>query len=398
MLLQLAKYLGEKLYNIKSAEYARRSHEVEFVAQYYDETGQLKDVVCSVTMKHYIPRDVYGEAGYTYEKERTRRVRDKNRKWHDITETVQYYELSEADKKFIYVSYVYHHLNQRQISKLSGIPQPYVFRYIKHMKLKPKYEKMTKSERYKDALDYLRESLGLDLNVELNIPDYKSSKENDPDEVETVDIDSEFNELSKTEYTPDEEELLTAVVVEKKSDKIVEEAENPEELLEDADIDFEKPFHVDPYPCRSEWKVRREQLGLKNAEDWRNHNDADGELKPKEYGDGSTVRRRKIAKKKRKEKRRIKNIQKYNLHQNNRYNMTLENPEGDMDKRAFPDQVIPRKDYIGNGGKKKSEFQAEIEKACSRCYNKDKCSHRPYANEHKSCLYLKMIQHKKKES
>ena len=302
MILQLAKGVGDLLSNITGAEYSKRSHQVEYIAQYYDETGKLKDVVCTLQMKHYIPREVYGEPGYFYEKERTRRVRNKDRKWVDITETVQYYEMSEADKKFIYTSYVYHHLNQRQISKLSGIPQPYVYRYIRHMKLKPKYEKMTKKERNVDALEYLRDELGLGNNVLVDSDEFETAK--------NMNIEIDEN------------------------------------------IDFEKPFHVDPYPSRSEWKVRREKLGLKNAEDWRNHNDADGELKPKEYGDGSTVRRRKTAKAKRKEKRRIKNIQKYNLHQNNRYGMTLENPEGDKSLRKFPEQKIPRKEYIGNGGVK----------------------------------------------
>ena len=32
--------------------------------------------------------------------------------------------------------------------------------------------------------------------------------------------------------------------------------------------------------------------------------------------------------------------------------MTLENPEGDKSLRKFPEQKIPRKEYIGNGGVK----------------------------------------------
>lgn len=310
MLLQLAKDVGELLKNVSSAEYSKRTHRVEYVCQYYDSHGNLRDCICDISLKHYIPRDVYGEAGFFYTKERTRRVRNKDRKWVDITEEVTYYELSEADKKFIYTSYVYHHLDQRQISKLSGIPQPYVFRYIKHNKLKPKYEKMTKKERNVDALDYLRDELGLDKSVILA------------------------------------------------SDEVVSNASNTSTELPD-DIDFKKPFHVDPYPTRSEWKVRREKLGLKNANDWRNHNDADGEITPKEYGDGSTVRRRKTAKAKRKEKRKIKNIQKYNLHQNNRYGMTMENPEGDKSLRKFPEQRIPRKEYIGNGGVKSKNKESK---------------------------------------
>ena len=54
------------------------------------------------------------------------------------------YELSKADKNFIYVSYVQYHLNLKQISKLSGISQLDIYRYIKRMKLEPKYD----SEKY----------------------------------------------------------------------------------------------------------------------------------------------------------------------------------------------------------------------------------------------------------
>lgn len=276
MVRKLTKDLVQYFKNIAFAEYSERSHQVELVGTYFDE-GRDRDVICTVQLKHYIPRDVYGEAGFFYEKPRQRKVRDKNRQWIIINEVVKYYEMSEADKKFVYVSYVYHHLNQRQISKLSGIPQPYVYRYIKHNKLKPKYLKTPRSERNIDldleTFTELKKSMGLP---------------------ESTDVTTNYNEVS---------------------------VEIPE------DMDFTQDFHLDPYPTRSEWKVRRENLGLKNGENWRN-TPYDENPGPRQYGDGSGVRRRKVAKQARKQKRRIKNIQKFNLHQNNRYKMTKDNPQG----------------------------------------------------------------------
>ena len=140
MVRQLAKGILEFFERISNVEYSERSHQVELIGK-YDVDGREKDVICTVQLKHYIPRDVYGEGGHFYDRHRQRLVRNKDRKWVTIDETKTYYEMSEADKKFVYVSYVYHHLTQRQIAKLSGIPQPYVFRYIKHNKLKPKYSK-----------------------------------------------------------------------------------------------------------------------------------------------------------------------------------------------------------------------------------------------------------------
>lgn len=314
MVRQLAKGMVELFEKLTNVEYSERSHQVEFIGN-YNVDGRDKDVICTVQLKHYIPRDVYGEAGHFYEKSRTRLVRNKNRKWVNVNETVTYYEMSEADKKFVYVSYVYHHLTQRQIAKLSGIPQPYVFRYIKHNKLKPKYDKTPKSlrnitldtENFEPAqeLSLLKNYMGLSDNTNL------------------------MTELKEQEAVLDEDMNFDLNV-----DEI-------EKSLEVTDIDFEKPFHLDPFPSRSEWKVRREQLGLKNGENWRN-TAYDENPGPKVYGDGSTVRRRKVAKQKRKMKRRIKNIQKFNLHQNNRYNMTESNPSGDFTEK-FVKEITAKK-------------------------------------------------------
>ena len=256
--------------SITHAEYSERSHQVELIGTYKNEDNDCVDVICTVQLKHYIPRDVYGEGGYFYEKERKRKVRNSNREWVTVTDTVTYYEMSEADKKFVYVSYVYHHLNQRQISKLSGIPQPYVYRYIKHNKLKPKYSDTPKSKR-----NIVLKDFGLDYNTKF-----------------------------ETSFIEPAVELAD-------------------------DIDLSDKFHIDLLSLRSEWKVRREEYGLKNGENWRN-TAYDENPGPRQYGDGSKSKRKKVAKQKRREKRRIKNIQKYNLHQNNRYHMTKENPNGDF--------------------------------------------------------------------
>lgn len=264
MIKEFTKQLTQYFKSISNIEYTEKSHQTELIGTYMVD-GKEQDVICTVQMKHYIPRDVYGEPGYFYEKPRRRKVRDKDRNWIIINEIVKYYELSEADKKFIYVSYVHHHLNQRQISKLSGIPQPYIFRYIKHNKLKPKYHKIEKSKRYKT------------INEEMGVP-------------ETTLV---FTDIKET----------------------------PVEIPED--MDFGEPFHLDPFPARSEWKVRREELGLKNGENWRNTS-YDENPGPRQYGDGSKSRRKKEAKQKRREERRIRNIKKFNTHQNNRYGITDE--------------------------------------------------------------------------
>lgn len=269
MVKKFTKGIVDFFMYITHAEYSERSHQVELIGRYDDdENGKCVDVICTVQLKHYIPRDVYGKGGFFYEKERKRKVRNSDKQWITVTDTVTYYEMSEADKKFVYVSYVYHHLNQRQISKLSGIPQPYVYRYIKHNKLKPKYDNTPKSQR-----NIVLKDFGLDSSTK---------------------FETTFKEPN---------------------------VEIPD------DINFKDNFHLDPFPSRSEWKVRREEYGLKNGENWRN-TPYDQNPGPKQYGDGSKVQRRKNAKQERREKRRIKNIKKYNLHQNNRYGMTKENPDG----------------------------------------------------------------------
>lgn len=223
--------------------------------------------ICTVEIHQFSPREEFGEGGHFYTKTRKRKVKDKEtKKWTYVEEEVTYYEMSEADMKFIYQAYVNDHLDQRQISRLSGIPQPYVYRYIKHKKLKPRYPKIEKTQRIIDLLD----------KVHLEGSDNYKER---------------FTMSQRTVEVPDDSEL--------------------------------EAFRLDPHPTRSEWKVRREEYGLKNGENWRN-SPMDENPGPKQYGDGSTVRRKKEAKLRRREERRKKNIRKFNLHQNNRYGMTYE--------------------------------------------------------------------------
>ena len=258
MIKKVAKAVMNLMTFASECEYSERSHQIEVVGGM--EVGgktKVQNAICTVQVKPYIPRSYYGRSGYFYEKEREREVKTEDG-LKTITETVTYYEMSEADKKFIFVNYVYYHLDQRQLSKLARIPQPYIYRYIKHNKLKPKYPNTPKSKR----------------NIRWNVTD------------------------ADQWYEMDQEDFLNIEIPE--------------------DIDFKQEFHLDPFPARSEWKARRKKFGLKNGNDWRN-TPYDVNPGAKKEGDGSTARRKKDAKKRRQEERRKRNIKKYNRDQNTRY-------------------------------------------------------------------------------
>lgn len=226
--------------------------------------------IITVQTKDYIPYDEFGEHGYFYDSPVKRKVQNKDRKWIYVTETVKRYKMSEGDRRFVYEMYVHAHLTAEQINLLSGIPQPYIFRYIKHKKLKPIYGRIPRSE-------------------------------------------------IKKGYTAED--------------------------LNEIEIDFTEDFDLDPFPTRSEWKARREELGLKNGENWRNSpiNSNPGE---KKYGSGKTSAKKKLRKLERKEERKKRNIQKFNSHQNNRYGISKENPNGTKD---------PYKNYRESLLRKKSD-------------------------------------------
>lgn len=225
--------------------------------------GRLKGfpdnyVMATVCVQEIRKRSDYGEKGEFYDSVRKRKVKNKETgKWEYVTETVQRYRMSEGDKRFVHDMYVYSHLDGSQINLLSGIPQPYIYRYIKHYKLKPCYDKLKRSER-------------------------------------------------KTT------------------------------------IDFTEPFELDPFPTASEWKARREEFGLKNGENWRNSPEGSNPGK-KIYGSGKTSAKKKLSKLKRKEERKKRNIQKFNSHQNNRYGISEENPNGTKDPYKQYRESLERK-------------------------------------------------------
>jgi len=302
MVKQLAKDVIESIKKITSIEYSERSHQVEVVGKY-----DGKDVIITLQVRHYIPREVYGEAGETKRIERPRRIKNEKRQWVDVTEKVNKYVLSSAEMKFITDSYVYKHLDQRQIHKLSGIPQPYVYRYIKHMKLKPIYRKTEKNKRnIRFSPSELRSLFKVHETVDIICTDDKSNIAGER-YIDTDEIIDDFQKMG----------ILNDVVVES----------HPYHQ----EIDFSKPFNIDPHPSRSEWKPRREMYGLKNGENWRN-SDTTVNPGPKIQGDGSTATKKKRPKLARREKRRIKNIDKFNQNQPTRYNVDSYKEAGYFDK------------------------------------------------------------------
>ena len=292
----MIRLIMEKICNLldsaADAEWFPRGEQIEVVGTLKDNAGRPRDVIMTVTLNHYIPKYVFGEGGYSYMGSRKRKIKDKETKeWKIITEDVERYEMSEADMKFVYNSYVNCHLTQRQIAKLGDIPEPYVTRYIKHKKMKPRYPKVERSQRVQ----------------KINLED--------------MDIQS-------TEWYPYYDENDTRGTI-------------PEDFSTE-------PFHLDPFPTASEWKARREDLGLKNGENWRN-TPLDENPGPRQYGDGSKSARRNLAKLARKEKRKKKNINKFNSHQNNRYGITPDNPEGTKDPYKQRREELLRKKNLHKG-------------------------------------------------
>lgn len=226
--------------------------------QVFGKTKENDNVFITLQVNEYNPYDEYKPHGYEYDAPRKRKVKNKNGIWIYVDETVKRYEMSEGDRRFVYEMYVYNHLTAEQINLISGIPQPYIFRFIKHHKLKPKYDNISRSER-----------------------------------------------------------------------KI--------------EIDLSEPFELDPFPTRSEWKVRREEFGLKNGENWRNSPVGSNPGK-KVYGNGKTSAKKKLRKLERKEERKKRNIQKFNSHQNNRYGISNDNPNGTKDPyKKYRDTLTEKK-------------------------------------------------------
>lgn len=240
--MELVDLVKEHFEEVNKVNTNHKTGKVEVVGKLKDSPDKM--VLFTAQVHDVASVEDYGEHGEFYDSQRKRKVK-KDGKWTYVTETVRRYRLSNAEKQFIFEMYVYSHLDGSQISLLSGIPQPYIYRFIKHHKLKPIYDDIPRSKR-------------------------------------------------KTT------------------------------------IDFTEPFELDMYPTASEWKARREDYGLKNGENWRNSpfNSNPGK---KIYGSGKTSAKRKLKKLERKEERKKRNIQKFNSHQNNRYGITKDNPNGTKD-------------------------------------------------------------------
>jgi hypothetical protein len=246
MIQKVVEEVSKLFESLKKQETFVKGQKVEMVGEMINPKENISEnVIVTIQVHSYIPHSSFGEPGEKHEERRKRKLKDKTGEWYYRDEIVTRYEMSPADKKFIYFNYVYFHLTAEQLNLLSGIPQPYIFRYIKAEKLKPIYEEIPKSER------------------------------------KTL-------------------------------------------------IDFDKPFHLDPYPTRSEWKARREDLGLQNGENWRG-TPVDENPGERRYGNGKTSAKKKLSKLNRKEARKKENIQKYNKNQNNRYGITEDHPEGTKD-------------------------------------------------------------------
>lgn len=135
---------------INKMEVNEKTGKIEIVGKLKDEEER---VLLTVQMHEVASHSDYGEPGEFYDSIRKRKIRDKDGKWTYVEEPIKRYRMSEADKRFIYDMYVYSHLDGAQINLLSGIPQPYIYRYIKHYKLKPNYDKIPKSKR-KYTIDF----------------------------------------------------------------------------------------------------------------------------------------------------------------------------------------------------------------------------------------------------
>lgn len=236
----------------------------------FEMIGKTKDGYKIITAQERdcLPREQFGERGEFYDTTVKKKKKDNDKNWVIVEEPIRRYRMSEGDKRFVYEMYVHGHLTGEQINLMSKIPQPYIFRYIKHMKLKPIYGRVPRSR-------------------------------------------------IKKRYTKED--------------------------IDEIPVDFTEEFNLDPYPNRAEWKARREELGLKNGENWRN-SPLDSNPGPKIQGSGKTASKKNLAKLRRKEERKKRNIQKFNARQNNRYGISEENPNGTKDPyKQYRESLLRKK-------------------------------------------------------
>lgn len=388
MLIKITKDALKNVTDIDKIDLSERSHQVECVGKYNNE-----NVFITTQVKPYLPRENFGPAGTLYNTTRKRQVKNsKTKQWETIEEPIERYDMSSADADYITKAYVEWHLNQKQISVISNIPQPYIYRYIKHMKLKPIYKKVSQVKHFEDIsiltipnsqeiidntmkewnhipIPYTPAAIpGLDntikgswLHQQYGLPilnpmsavaitqDAYSRRKHEIDSsynAEYIDNKCSLHNIELTigtngpDYCPICDENIRAYYAkfqENSIDKpIIDQAkelidqtvkligEDSLIITEDSVFIKDNVPQLDPYPSRSEWKVRRQDLGLKNGENWRN-TPIDENPGKVIQGDGSINRKAKEKKKEKQEIRRHKNIEKFNQCQHTRYSNTNNN-------------------------------------------------------------------------
>lgn len=135
ILLNLNSQLKIHLGNMKRVEFHVRDHSIEWESTICD-----KWYLMELSVHEYRPfRDYF-------------KTEEKYKEFKNLMITPDWNKyISEYPevKEFILENYSYNHLTQRQLSRLSGIPQQTIFAIIKHMKLKHVYPDMQKKDRVK---------------------------------------------------------------------------------------------------------------------------------------------------------------------------------------------------------------------------------------------------------
>ena len=125
MMKKIVKFITERLDSVKTVEAQSRSHSTEIIGKYRKE-----NVLINVSIHTYpeLPKNRGG----------LRLTKQGKEKW----------DLTKEEERFIKECYCYRHMDVRQISKISGIPQPSMYTFIRQKKLKPVHDKtITKRQR-----------------------------------------------------------------------------------------------------------------------------------------------------------------------------------------------------------------------------------------------------------
>lgn len=125
MMKKVVKFITERLDSVKTVEAQSRAHSTEIIGKYKKE-----NVLINVSIHTYpsLPKNRGG----------LRLTKQGKEKW----------DLTKDEEKFIKECYCYRHMDVRQISRISGIPQPSMYTFIRQKKLKPVHDKtITKRQR-----------------------------------------------------------------------------------------------------------------------------------------------------------------------------------------------------------------------------------------------------------